>query len=133
MAIAALRRADVVLVNPIVDGMNLVAKEAVLVGERLPVLILSETAGAAEQLAADSLSVAPADVIGTAEQLERALSMPVEERRTRLRRLRAAVREQDLDWWLFRQLRDIAAVRRGALPPSRRLRDTVRRVEAEPA
>ena len=51
----------------------------------------------------------------------------------RLRRLRAAVREQDLAWWLRRQLRDIAAVRSGALAPSRRLRDTVRRVEAEPA
>ena len=50
MAIAALRIADVVLVNPLVDGMNLVAKEAVLVGERDPVLVLSETAGAAEQL-----------------------------------------------------------------------------------
>jgi trehalose 6-phosphate synthase len=133
MAIAAMRRADVVLVNPIVDGMNLVAKEAVLVGERTPVLILSETAGAAEQLAADALSVAPADVSGTADQLERALAMPIEERRTRLRRLRAAVREQDLDWWLSRQLRDIAAIRRGELPPSRRLRDTVRRVESEPA
>ncbi len=133
MAIAALRRADVVLVNPIVDGMNLVAKEAVLVGERLPVLVLSETAGAAEQLAADALSIAPADVAGTADQLERALAMDVEERRARLRRLRAAVREQDLDWWLRRQLRDVAAIRRGVAPPSRRLRDTVRRVEAEPA
>jgi trehalose 6-phosphate synthase len=133
MAIAAMRRADVVLVNPIVDGMNLVAKEAVLVGERLPVLILSETAGAAEQLASDALTIAPADVAGTAEQLERALAMAPEDRRVHLRRLRAAVREQDLDWWLRRQLRDIAAVRRGALPPSRRLRDTVRRVEAEPA
>ncbi|HEU5203609.1 MAG TPA: trehalose-6-phosphate synthase [Candidatus Limnocylindrales bacterium] len=133
MAIAAMRRADVLLVNPIVDGMNLVAKEAVLVGERLPVLVLSETAGAAEQLASDSLSVAPADVAGTADQLERALTMPVEERRHRLRRLRSAVREQDLAWWLRRQLRDIAAVRSGALAPSRRLRDTVRRVEAEPA
>jgi trehalose 6-phosphate synthase len=133
MAIAAMRRADVLLVNPIVDGMNLVAKEAVLVGERLPVLVLSETAGAAEQLASDSLSVAPADVAGTADQLERALAMPVEERRQHLRRLRATVREQDLAWWLRRQLRDIAAVRSGALAPSRRLRDTVRRVEAEPA
>jgi trehalose 6-phosphate synthase len=133
MAIAAMRRADVVLVNPIVDGMNLVAKEAVLVGEHLPVLILSETAGAAEQLASDSLSVAPADVAGTADQLERALGMPADERRMHLRRLRAAVREQDLAWWLRRQLRDVAAVRRGELPPSRRLRDTVRRVEAEPA
>jgi trehalose 6-phosphate synthase len=133
MAIAAMRRADVVLVNPIVDGMNLVAKEAVLVGERLPVLVLSETAGAAEQLASDSLAVAPADVAGTADQLERALVMPADERRYHLRRLRASVREQDLAWWLRRQLRDIAAVRSGALAPSRRLRDTVRQVEAEPA
>ena len=133
MAIAAMRRADVVLVNPIVDGMNLVAKEAVLVGERLPVLVLSETAGAAEQLAGDALTVAPADIAGTADQLERALSMPQDERRARLRRLRAIVREQDLDWWLRRQLRDLAAVRRGERPPSRRLRDTVRRVESEPA
>jgi trehalose 6-phosphate synthase len=130
MAIAALRLADVVVVNPLVDGMNLVAKEAVVVGERDPVLILSETAGAAEQLAVDALSVAPADVAGTADMLDRALRMPREERRTRVRRLRASVREEDLDWWLRRQLRDLAAVRRGALPPSRRLRDTVRRVES---
>ncbi len=129
MAIAALRVADVVLVNPLVDGMNLVAKEAVLVGERDPVLILSETAGAAEQLAADSLTVAPADLVGTAEQLLRALHMPQAERHARLRRLRTAVREEDLDWWLRRQLRDLAAVARGELPPSRRLRDTVRRIE----
>jgi trehalose 6-phosphate synthase len=131
MAIAALRMADVVLVNPLVDGMNLVAKEAVLVGERDPVLVLSETAGAAEQLAADSLAVAPADVVGTADMLDRALRMPREERRLHIRRLRASVREEDLDWWLRRQLRDLAAVRRGVMPPSRRLRDTVRRVEPE--
>jgi trehalose 6-phosphate synthase len=129
MAIAALRLADVVLVNPIIDGMNLVAKEAVLVGERDPVLILSETAGAAEQLAADALAVAPADIVGTTDQLERALAMAADERRGRVRRLRASVREQDLEWWLERQLRDLAAVRRGATPPSRRLRDQVRRVE----
>jgi trehalose 6-phosphate synthase len=131
MAIAALRIADVVLVNPIVDGMNLVAKEAVLVGERDPVLILSETAGAAEQLAADALTVAPADIVGTVDALERALDMPLAERRARLRRLRASVRHEDLDWWLGRQLRDLAAVRQGRQPPSRRLRDTVRRVEAD--
>ena len=133
MAIAAMRRADVMLVNPVVDGMNLVAKEAVLVGERLPVLVLSETAGAAEQLASNALTVAPADVTGTADQLERALGMPLVERRERLRRMRASVREEDLDWWLNRQLRDVAAVRRGGLAPSRRLRDTVRSVDADPA
>jgi hypothetical protein len=41
------------------------------------------------------------------------------------------VRHEDLDWWLTRQLRDLAAIRRGAVPPSRRLRDTVRRVEGK--
>lgn len=131
MAIAALRLADVVLVNPLVDGMNLVAKEAVLVGEHNPVLVLSETAGAAEQLAADSLVVAPADIAGTADQLRRALEMPVDERRARLRRMRLSVRHEDVRWWLDRQLRDVAAVRRGLPPPSRRLRDTLRRVETE--
>jgi trehalose 6-phosphate synthase len=131
MAIAALRLADVVIVNPIVDGMNLVAKEAVLIGEREPVLVLSETAGAAEQLAADSVSVAPADVAGTTAAMERALAMTPQERRARLRRMRASVREEDLDWWLGRQLRDLEAIRHGRPPPSRRLRDTVRRVEEE--
>jgi trehalose 6-phosphate synthase len=130
MAIAALRLADVVLVNPLVDGMNLVAKEAVIVGERDPVLVLSETAGAAEQLAADALVVAPADVAGTAAQLERALTMGIEERRRHLRNLRLSVRREDIRWWLDRQLRDLAAVRRGQGPPSRRLRDTLRRVES---
>ena len=132
MAIAALRLADTVLVNPIVDGMNLVAKEAVLIGERDPVLVLSETAGAAEQLASDSIAVAPADIAGTADALERALAMPLDERRAHLRRMRGSVRGEDIDWWLTRQLRDLAAVRRGQQPPSRRLRDTVRRVEAVP-
>jgi trehalose 6-phosphate synthase len=129
MAIAALRAADVVLVNPIVDGMNLVVKEAILVGERNPAIILSETAGAAEQLADDCLTVAPADIVGTVNQLERALTMPPDERRARLRRLRASVRAEDVVWWLDRQIRDLVAVRRGELPPSRRLRDEVRRVE----
>jgi trehalose 6-phosphate synthase len=131
MAIAALRLADVVVVNPLVDGMNLVAKEAVLVGERDPALILSETAGAAEQLASDSLVVAPGDIAGTADQLERALEMPPDERRHHLRRMRLSVRHEDLRWWLDRQLRDLVAVRRGAVPPSRRLRDTLRRLDAE--
>jgi trehalose 6-phosphate synthase len=130
MAIAALRLADVVLVNPVVDGMNLVAKEGMLIGEHDPVLVLSETAGAAEQLAQDALVVAPADVVGTSEQLERALTMSREERHWRLRRLRASVRDEDIAWWLSRQLRDLAAIARGELPPSRRLRDSVRQVQA---
>jgi trehalose 6-phosphate synthase len=126
-AIAALRLADVVLVNPVVDGMNLVAKEAVLVGNG--VLVLSETAGAAEQLASDALTVAAADVAGTSLALERGLAMDDEERTRRLRRLRASVREEDLAWWLARQLRDLASVASGQRPPSRHLRDAVRSLE----
>lgn len=127
VAIAALQLADVALVNPIVDGMNLVAKEAVLVGE--PVLVLSETAGAAEQLSADSLTVTAADVAGTSRTLLEALEMPDEQRLLHIRRLRASVRAEDLGWWLSRQLRDLAAVKGGGRPPSRQLRDTTRRFE----
>jgi trehalose 6-phosphate synthase len=128
-AIAAMQLADVMLVNPVVDGMNLVAKEAVVVGE--PALVLSETAGAAEQMAADSLMVTAADVAGTSEMLERGLEMSAEERRGRVRRLRASVRNENLEWWLTRQMRDLAAVAGGGRPPSRALRDTVRRFNPE--
>lgn len=127
LAIAALSLADVVLVNPVVDGMNLVAKEAIIVGHAA--IVLSETAGAAEQLAMDALLVAAADVAGTSEMLEAGLEMPAEERARRLRRLRASVRQEDLEWWLTRQLRDLAAVASGGRPPSRALRDNVRTVE----
>jgi trehalose 6-phosphate synthase len=129
LAIAALSLADVVLVNPVVDGMNLVAKEAAVVSDG--VLVLSETAGAAEQLASDALMVSAADISGTSEMLERGLEMPAEERLRRVRRLRASVRAEDLAWWLSRQLRDLAAVAQGGRPPSRALRDTVRRFEPE--
>ncbi len=129
LAIAALSLADVVLVNPVVDGMNLVAKETAIVSHAA--LVLSETAGAAEQLASDALIVSAADVAGTAEMLERGLEMSAEERASRLRRLRASVRSEDLAWWLSRQLRDLAAVARGGRPPSRALRDTVREFNPE--
>ncbi len=129
LAIAAMQLADVMLVNPVVDGMNLVAKEAVVVGS--PVVVLSETAGAAEQMAADSLMVTAADVAGTSRMLEQALDMPDTERQRRVRRLRSSVRSEDLAWWLSRQMRDLAAVAGGGRPPSRALRDTVRRVEPE--
>ena len=129
LAIASLLLADVVLVNPVVDGMNLVAKETAIVSHAA--LILSETAGAAEQLASDALIVTAADVAGTAEMLERGLDMSSDERAARLRRLRASVRSEDLAWWLSRQLRDLAAVARGGRPPSRQLRDTVREFNPE--
>jgi trehalose 6-phosphate synthase len=107
-ALAGLSIADVVLVNPLVDGMNLVAKEAAVVSARDAVLVLSETAGAFDQMADGALAVAPADVAGTADALGQALAMPVEERRRRIAHLRRGVEREDITWWLRRQLEDLA-------------------------
>jgi trehalose 6-phosphate synthase len=107
-ALAGLSIADVVLVNPLVDGMNLVAKEAVVVSQRDAVLVLSETAGAFDQMAHGALAVAPADVVGTADAIATALAMPVDERRRRLAELRRGVEREDITWWLQRQLEDLA-------------------------
>jgi trehalose 6-phosphate synthase len=111
-ALAGLSIADVVLVNPLVDGMNLVAKEAVVVSQRDAVLVLSETAGAYDQMAAGAIPVAPADVVGTADALAQALVMGREERRRRLARLRRGVEREDITWWLRRQLEDLASLAR---------------------
>jgi len=107
-ALAAMSIADVVLVNPLVDGMNLVAKEAVVVSQRDAVLVLSETAGAFDQLADGALSVAPADIVGTTDALARALEMPADERHRRLAVMREGVEREDITWWLRRQLQDLA-------------------------
>jgi len=107
-ALAGLSIADVVLVNPLVDGMNLVAKEAVVVSERDAVLVLSETAGAYDQMASGVLKVAPADIVGTADALAEALAMPQAERRRRVAALRRGVEREDITWWLRRQLEDLA-------------------------
>jgi trehalose 6-phosphate synthase len=107
-ALAGLSIADVVLVNPLVDGMNLVAKEAVVVSERDAVLVLSETAGAFDQMADGALPVAPADVVGTAAALAQGLAMEPAERARRLAKLRRGVEREDITWWLRRQLEDLA-------------------------
>ena len=110
-ALAGLSIADVVLVNPLVDGMNLVAKEAVVVSGKDAALVLSETAGAFDQMADGALAVAPVDVVGTADALAEALAMDPDERARRLRRLRAGVEREDIGWWLRRQLEDLAKLR----------------------
>ncbi|MGH2358763.1 MAG: alpha,alpha-trehalose-phosphate synthase (UDP-forming), partial [Candidatus Limnocylindria bacterium] len=109
-ALAGLSIADVVLVNPLIDGMNLVAKEAAVVSERDAALVLSETAGAHDQMAGSVLSVAPADIVGTADALANALEMPLAERQRRLDRLRRGIESEDLTWWLTCQLEDLAEI-----------------------
>jgi trehalose 6-phosphate synthase len=106
-AIAAMQLYDVLLVNPLIDGMNLVAKEGATVNQNNGVIVLSEGAGAAEQLASGALIVSPADIVGTSEVLHDALEMPLEERQRRAERLRSLVAEEDITMWLYHQLEDI--------------------------
>lgn len=111
--LAALSECDVLIVNPLADGMNLVAKEGAIVGGRDGVLILSEEAGAAEELGEAALLVSPFDVHGTREALHRALTMPAEERRERAEKLARQVREHNIHRWFARQLDDIRRDLRG--------------------
>lgn len=103
-SVAAMVRADVLVVNPVADGMNLVAKEGPLCNRRDAPLVLSTGAGAHDQLAPHCLSVHPYDVRGTAQAMATALAMPADERAARAAELRArAVVEAPADW-LARQL-----------------------------
>jgi trehalose 6-phosphate synthase len=112
-SVAAYKQYDVLLVNAIFDGLNLVAKEAPLVNERDGVVILSENAGAHEELGDWVISVNPFDVAGQAEALHDALELPVETRREWQTRIRDHVREHDLEAWVDAQLDDLDRAPRG--------------------
>ncbi len=92
--------ARVALVTPLRDGMNLVAKEYVAAQDPADpgVLVLSRFAGAAEQMT-DALLVNPYDTQAVAEAVQRALQMPLDERRSRHARLLAGIRAFDVHWW----------------------------------
>ncbi|MGZ4357148.1 MAG: alpha,alpha-trehalose-phosphate synthase (UDP-forming) [Gaiellaceae bacterium] len=115
-SVAAYKQFDVLLVNAIFDGMNLVAKEAPLVNERDGVVVLSENAGAHAELGAWALTVNPFDVQGQAEAIGNALVMDPGERRARLEAIRTHVREHDLNRWTNSLL---AALDRVAAPAPR--------------
>ncbi|MEV7965481.1 trehalose-6-phosphate synthase [Sphaerisporangium sp. NPDC088356] len=102
-SLAAYRMADVLLVNPIRDGMNLVAKEGPILSPHCA-LVLSREAGAAAELGADALLVNPYDVSGTANALHEALMLPEEERAKRGTRLRAAATALPPSRWFADQL-----------------------------
>jgi trehalose 6-phosphate synthase len=109
-ALGALLRYDVLLVNPVADGMNLVAKEGALLNERDGVLVLSRGAGAFDQLGDDAIPIEDAaDPEETAAALEAALDLPAAERRSRAASLRATVERRTVSDWLEEQLRDLGA------------------------
>ncbi|MFQ3560487.1 trehalose-6-phosphate synthase [Streptomyces gramineus] len=103
-SLAAYRLADVALVNPIRDGMNLVAKEIPVVSDDGCVLVLSREAGAYEELGEDAVVVNPYDIGGTAAALQEALTMGDEERAERSKRLAAAATALPPAAWFLEQL-----------------------------
>jgi trehalose 6-phosphate synthase len=103
-SLAAYRLADVLVVNPIRDGMNLVAKECPVLSDRGVTLVLSREAGASDELGADSVLVNPFDVSGTADALHDALTMPDDERAARTERLAAAATRLPPRQWFADQL-----------------------------
>jgi trehalose 6-phosphate synthase len=108
-SLAAYRVADVLLVNPLRDGMNLVAKEGPVLSERGLSLVLSREAGAVDDLGADALLVNPYDVAATAEALHRALTTAPEARAAASARLAARATALPPAAWL--------AAQRAALEP----------------
>ncbi|MDQ3769976.1 MAG: trehalose-6-phosphate synthase [Actinomycetota bacterium] len=112
-AVASYKHYDVLLVNAMFDGMNLVAKEGPLVNERDGVSILSENTGAHEELGEFALSVNPFDIQETADSIHEALTMAPEERARRARGLLETVTARDPGDWIDEQLDDIRSKRSG--------------------
>ena len=109
-AVAAYKQFDVLQVNSVFDGCNLVAKEGPIVNERDGVVVLSENTGAFEELQDWVIPVNPFDVVGQAEAIHRALELSEDERRRRLDAIRAHVREHDVEAWAEAQLADFDRV-----------------------
>jgi trehalose 6-phosphate synthase/phosphatase len=115
--LAYYRAAEIALVTPLKDGMNLVAKEYCACSiEEDSVLILSEFAGAAAQLQNGALLVNPYDREGVADAIHSAFLMPIAERQRRMRRMRRSIRDQDIFWWVDSFLRAAIAKNLTAFP-----------------
>ncbi len=110
-AVAAMQQYDVLLVNAIADGMNLVAKEGPIVNQRDGVVVLSERTGARQQLQPGAIVISPYDIYATAEALHNALTMPKEERAERATRLQWIIEREDITDWLCRQLEALRELR----------------------
>jgi len=110
-SVAAYKNFDVLLVNAVRDGMNLVAKESTVINEKNGVLVLSENAGAHEELGEHALTVNPYDIDEQADAIYAALAMPEEEREIRAKALRETVRSNTIEDWVEAQIEDIQAYR----------------------
>lgn len=112
-AVAAYCEYDVLFVNPVADGMNLVSKEGPAVNQRNGVVILSEQAGAYAQLHDHVIGVNPFDIADQADALYEAVMCDSKTRATRAKALHDQVVEYDIRRWIDEQLRDITTLRSG--------------------
>ncbi len=103
-AVAAMKEYDVLLVNAIADGMNLVAKEGPIINRRNGVLVLSEQTGACQQLGKGALVISPCDIYATAKAMHQGLIMNDREKQKRANFLRNNVETNDINAWLNAQL-----------------------------
>ncbi len=110
-AIAAMQLYNVLLVNSIADGMNLVAKEGPVVNQQDGVLVLSDRTGARQQLESGALVIPPLDISATATALHQALVLPDAERKLKAERLRSLIEREDIVDWLCKQLDTIIRLR----------------------
>jgi trehalose 6-phosphate synthase len=106
-SVAAYKQFDVLLVNAVMDGLNLVAKEAPLVNEQSGVVVLSVNAGAYEEIGSWVLPVDPLDVEEQAEAMAAALALPLEQRQAWLESIGSHVRRHDLAEWIGAQMADL--------------------------
>jgi len=106
-AMAALRNFDVLVVNPVYDGLNLVVKEGALVNRSDGVIVLSENAGAHEELQPNVLSINPFDIVAAADAMHRGIVMSEQERKRLNQGARDVVRTNDIARWITRQVQDI--------------------------
>jgi trehalose 6-phosphate synthase len=113
LAVAAYTVCDVLMVNALADGMNLVAKESVVVNRRDGVLALSENTGAHQELGAFAVTLHPFDIQQQADALHEALTMDRGLRRARREAAAAVVEENDIAKWLDTQLTDLGVTRDG--------------------
>ena len=107
-AIAGMKLYDVLLVNTIIEGTNLVAKEGPVVNARDGILVLSNSSGVYRQLAGGALSVSPTDIEGTMEALYQAITMSPEERKKRAANLFDSICREDINHWIYQQMHDIS-------------------------
>ena len=106
-AMAGLKVYDTLLVNPLVDGTNLVTKEWPVVNDKNGVIVLSDTSSTFDELQDGVLSVSPADIEGTEQALYRSVTMSLSERQDRSKALLDIIEKNDVDAWLRIQFTDI--------------------------